>query len=183
MKVYLTFLLLLLGSAASAQQTPFNFSPLPLSPTTNRAVYSAVVPVTDTTKDQLFSRAQQWVSQITPVYKASIRQIHPETGALQFRGRIKQGQESFGFQLAVSVEDGSYTYQLDNITRTQPQNPREGKYSSPTPQTVPIEALVYTRPRKSRDKKLTEVDTRLRAVLASLNLAMQGKPARLTTQL
>ncbi len=99
------------------------------------------------------------------------------------RGSIKKGQESFGFRLAVSVDNGSYTYQLDHITHTQPQTARQGKYSSPDPITTPIEALVYTRPRKSRDKKLTQVDTHLRAVLDSLNVAMQGKPTSLTTQL
>lgn len=183
MKVYLLFLLMLLGGTAGAQEVPFRFSPLPLNTVTNTAVYTAVIPVTDTTKDQLFTRAKQWVSKVAPAYKASTHHSNPETGALQFRGSIKKGQESFGFRLAVLVEDGNYTYQLDNITHTQPQNAREGKYSSPNPVTTPIEALVYTKPRKSRDKKLLQVDTHLRAVLDSLNLAMQGKPTSLTTQL
>ncbi|WP_375433779.1 DUF4468 domain-containing protein [uncultured Hymenobacter sp.] len=183
MKVYLLFLLMLLGGVASAQQTPFRFSPLPLNTTTNTAVYTAVIPVTDTTKDQLFTRAKQWATRVAPHYKASVSHINPETGALQLRGSIKKGQESFGFRLAVSVDNGSYTYQLDHITHTQPQTARQGKYSSPDPITTPIEALVYTRPRKSRDKKLTQVDTHLRAVLDSLNVAMQGKPTSLTTQL
>ena len=183
MKAYLFFLLMLLGGAVSAQEVPFRFSPLPLNTATNRAVYTAVMPVADTTKDQLFMRAKQWVSRVAPHYKASVSHIDPETGALHLRGSIKKGQESFGFRLAVSVEDGSYTYQLDNITHTQPQNAREGKYSSPYPRTAPIESLVYTRPRKSRDKKLLQVDTHLRAVLSSLDVAMQGKPTSLTTQL
>lgn len=174
---------MLLGSAASAQEVPFRFSPLPLNTATNKAVYTGVIPVTDTTKDQLFTRAKQWVARVAPHYKASVSHVNPETGNLHLRGSIKKGQESFGFRLAVSVKDGSYSYQLDNITRTQPQNAREGKYSSPDPITSPIEALVYTRPRKSRDKKLLQVDTHMRAVLDSLALSMQGKPTSLTTQL
>jgi hypothetical protein len=172
---------MLLGSVAKAQQAPFTFSPLPLDPQLHRVVYTATVPVANTSQDQLFSRAQQWFRQATTTYKASVNLIRPETSDLQMRGNLKSGRESFNFRLSVTAKDNYYVYRLDNITYTPPNYVREGKYSrEPTP--VKIETLVYTRPKKSRDKKLTEIDLRLKRILQDLNNTMQLEPAGLATQ-
>ena len=182
MKAFLLALLLLLGGVARSQQAPYSFSPVPLNPVTHRVVYAGTVAVEDATQAQLFSRAQQWAAQATRLYHGSVRLLRPETGDLQLRGTFRNGQESFGFRLSVHAGNGSYAYQLDQLTYTQPDYAREGKHSR-RPVAAPIERLVYTRPGKRRDRKLAELDTHVRKLLAALSGTLQRQPASLLSQL
>lgn len=184
MKTLLLLLLLLLGRAARAQQdrAPYAFSPLPLDSVTRRVAYAGAVAVDGASKYELLARAQHWLLQRLSAYQVSAHQSCPESGALRLRGQFKNGQESFGFQLAVSVGDGRYAYRLDKVTYTYLSQARQGKYSLPGPVTTAIETVVYARPGKSRNKQLNGLDARVKGLLQELNNAVQYPPVCPTTQ-
>ncbi|QDA59296.1 DUF4468 domain-containing protein [Hymenobacter jejuensis] len=175
MKVLLILWLVLLGSAASAQQVPYTFSILPLDNATHKVVYTAVVPVAGASKDQLFSRAQEWSAQQVRDYKATELRNNQEVGVVRTRITRKKGQEAYTYAVSVSVKDGFYKYLITNILYTEPDYLRAGKYST-GPTTTSIEKIVYTRPSKYRDQKLTEVDAHAKKIINDLIKNMLHKP-------
>ncbi|MCR5887453.1 hypothetical protein LRS06_06585 [Hymenobacter sp. J193] len=169
---------LLASSWAVAQETPFQFSPLPLDARTHQVLYTGTVPKAATAA-QLLERAQSWPG--SAPYQATLRRCNPETGTMKMRVDSRHGLENYTGQLTIRVEDGAYTYHLTDLTYTQPGFARAGKHS-PGTITQRLESLVYTRPSKYRTRKLTEIHARLQQLLESLHQAMHAEGPDLVTR-
>jgi hypothetical protein len=181
MKTLLFSLFLLLETPSTAQHNPYAFSLLPLDATTNRVVYKEVVPAAGLSEEKLLARAQELATRLPKGYRATGYRANTTAGTVSTQVAVKDGQEAYNFLLSLNVADGSYTYQLSNLTYTRSDNARAGKYST-GPFTTGIETVVYTRPSKYRTKKLAQVDTRMRRFIGVLNDAMLRESAELATQ-
>ncbi|TGE21655.1 hypothetical protein E5K00_15380 [Hymenobacter aquaticus] len=181
MKALFVALLFLIGGPVAAQQ-PYQFSPLPLDAHTHTVVYAATVPVEGVAQAQLYARAREWAAQLRGPAQGSALRATPETGRVSTQVRLKNGQESYGCRVTITAQEGAYRYVLTNVTYTQPSYARAGKYSAPGPVTSKIETLVYTRPGRLRDKKLTEIDLALRRLLQDLTQRMLNQTDGLARQ-
>jgi hypothetical protein len=181
MKTLLFSLFLLLETPSNAQHAPYAFSLLPLDATTNRVVYREEIPAAGLSEQQLLARVQDLSARLPRGYRATGYRTNSETGTASARVMVKDGQEAYNFLLSLNVAEGSYTYQLHNLTYTRSDNARAGKYST-GPFTTGIETIVYTRPSKYRAKKLAQVDTHMRRFIGVLNDTLLRESAEVATQ-
>lgn len=172
---------LLLSRLAPAQETPYQFSPLPLDAHSHRVVYAGTQTAPDASADALLVRAAAWPA--TGPYQASNRRTNAAAGTTSTHVLLRRGQEHYAGRLTVQVHEGGYSYRLTDLTHTRPDYARAGKHS-PGLVTTQLETLVYTRPSRQRTKRLAEISTLLQQLLTHFHQAMlpEGQPTVSTGQ-
>lgn len=173
MKTLCTLLVALLCSgAAVAQPGPYpGYFQLPVNPVTKQVEYTAVVPVADASSDELFSRAKDWLAQLGTTHSLTHHAVNPEAGTLVTHVRAGNKFDAKAFRLAIQVRDGQYHYRIDQITHTQSDYARAGKYSVGTV-TTNIEAYGLRRQRKSLIKTIDQIDNWILTTIDSMNMAV-----------
>ncbi|WP_324671199.1 DUF4468 domain-containing protein [Hymenobacter sp. GOD-10R] len=181
MKAVCTFLLALVSSAALAQPGPYpGYFQLPVNQETKKVEYTAVVPVDDAPREELFSRAEDWLTQLGLTHKVTRRVSNPEAGTLVTHVRSGNSSNNKAFRLAIQVKDGQYQYVIDQITHTQSDYARAGKYSVGTV-TTNIEAYGLRRQRRNLIKTIDQIDSWILTTIGGLNSMMVSseKPTNL----
>ncbi|HEX8350011.1 MAG TPA: hypothetical protein VF598_08610, partial [Hymenobacter sp.] len=81
MKTFFTCLVALLTSAATAQPVPYpGYYQLPVNQETKQVEYTAVVPVANTSKNELFLRAQESLAKLGSNATLTQKVNNPEAG-------------------------------------------------------------------------------------------------------
>ena len=172
---------LLLSRLVPAQETPYQFSPLPLDAHSHRVVYAGTQPAPAASADALLVRAAAWPA--AGPYQASNRRTNAAAGTTSSQVLLRRGQEHYAGRLTVQVREGAYSYRLTDLTHTRPDYARAGKHS-PGLITTQLETLVYTRPSRQRTRRLAEISTLLQQLLTDFHQAMlpEGQPTVSTGQ-
>ena len=172
MKTVCTFLLALFSSVALAQPGPYpGYFQLPVNRETKKVEYTAIVPVAGAPSEELFSRAENWLTQLASTHTVTRRVSNPEAGTLVTHVRAGNKFDAKAFRLAIQVRDGQYHYVIDQITHTQSDYARAGKYSVGTV-TTNIEAYGLRRQRKNLIKTIDQIDNLILTTISSLNNTM-----------
>jgi hypothetical protein len=175
MKTVCTFLLALFSSSvAFSQPSPYpGYFQLPVNQETKKVEYTALVPVAGADSEDLFSRAEGWLTQLASTHTVTRRVSNPETGMLVTHVRAGNKFDAKAFRLAIQVKDGQYHYVIDQITHTQSDYARAGKYSVGTV-TTNIEAYGLRRQRKNLIKTIDQIDKLILTTITGLNTTMAG---------
>ncbi|UOR05054.1 hypothetical protein MUN82_19215 [Hymenobacter aerilatus] len=177
MKYIPVALLLLLGSTAMAQQpdTYVSTPALHIDSDTQRALYKGSVPVAATSQENLYSRAQDWLTQATRTHTLSTRTNSAEAGFIKTHVLLRDGQEMYSFLLSLQAQENGYRYRLEDVVYSQPHFARAGKHSA-GPLQIPAETLLRGQSTATQRKQLAKIDARLQSFLQELNTKMQRKP-------
>lgn len=119
----LTVLLLGLASMAFSQKQT-------VDPDTKLITYSEVIEVPNVTKDELFLRANTWLSRAFKSAKAVIDFQDKEAGKIIAKGNVsaiikvplvgKQEAGIINLTITIQTKDGKYKYTVDNLQHSKP---------------------------------------------------------------
>jgi len=130
------------------------------------------VPVNNIPEEELFLRAQEWLTQLASTHTVTQQVNNPGAGTLITHVKLGNWFDAKSFRLAIHIKDGHYKYLIDQITHTQSDYARAGKYSVGTV-TTPIEAYSLRRQRKGLIKTIGKIDGLILTTIDGLNAAMK----------
>jgi hypothetical protein len=107
---------------------------------TKLITYSEVIEVPSVTKDELYRRANLWLSKAFRSGKAVTDLQDKEAGKIIAKGYVgttikvpligKQDAGNIRITIAIDVKDGKYRYIIDNLTHEAPLATNQGKWFS-----------------------------------------------------
>lgn len=101
-----------------------------IDPDTKLITYSEVIEIPSTSKDELYLRANTWLSRAFKSAKAVIDFQDKEAGKIIAKGNIgttikvplvgKQDAGNINITITILIKDGKYKYTIDNLTHSKP---------------------------------------------------------------
>jgi len=175
MKLLFTLLFSLAFLVASAQKAErLTFAALPVDSATHLITYTAVMPIADATKEQLYLRAKEWAARFFVDSKTAGRIDDKEAGTMVCRGLIRRPDNGSAYEFTVSIytKDARYKYVIDQITY---QAPPVGMLLSPTFEPVERWATYSKMNARIIENRSTSLDAYMKGIVSEITTAMSGK--------